>query len=109
VRRILKRIIEDNKYKVMGAVNGTETLRLFMEHRDEIDMVLLDIIMPDKGGGEVYEEIRQVSPKTKVLFISGYIGEGLLKDRIAEEGLNYIPKPVEPDELHIKIRDMLDK
>ena len=109
VRRILKSILEDNGYKVIEAVNGTDAVRLFLENEDEIQIVLLDIIMPGKGGGEVYEEIKKVNPMTKILFISGYTGDGLLKNKIAEEGLNYISKPVEPDELLIKIRDVLDK
>ncbi len=108
VRRILKSILEDNGYKVIEAVNGEEAVRLFREHEDEIRMILLDIIMPEKGGWEVYEEIKKTSPMAKILFLSGYTGDSIIKNKITEEGLNYIPKPVEPDELLIRIRDLLD-
>ncbi|MBF0558037.1 MAG: response regulator [Nitrospirae bacterium] len=109
VRSILKSVLEDSGYKVIEATNGKEAVRLFSERSDEIQMVLLDIIMPEKDGGTAYYEMKKISSASKILFISGCPGDGLIKDKIIEDGLNYLPKPVDPDVLLIKIRALLDK
>jgi DNA-binding NtrC family response regulator len=56
----------------------------------------------------VYEEIKKVSPQMKVIFISGYATDILHKKGIIEEGINFLSKPMSPDELLMKVREVLD-
>jgi len=64
--------------------------------------------MPKKNGKEVYAEIKKIKSDMKVIFVSGYSADILHKKGILEVGLNFISKPVSPDELLTKLRDVLD-
>ena len=64
--------------------------------------------MPKKNGKEVYEEIKKVKSDIKVIFVSGYSADIIHKKGILEVGMNFISKPVSPDDLLIKVRDVLD-
>jgi two-component system NtrC family sensor kinase len=108
VRKVIKGILHDAGYSVFEAADGDEALDVFKENPGKIQMVILDVIMPKRGGREVYEELKRTSPEIKVLFMSGYSGEVLSRSGILDEQLNFISKPVEPDQLLIKIREMLD-
>jgi CheY-like chemotaxis protein len=64
--------------------------------------------MPKKTGKEVYDAIRQKNQDIKVLFISGYDADIIQKKGVLDRGVNFISKPVSPDELLYKVRDVLD-
>jgi CheY-like chemotaxis protein len=59
-------------YKVLPAVSGKEALEIYKNKKDSIDMVILDMIMPGMGGGETYDNLKQINPEIKVLLSSGY-------------------------------------
>jgi len=65
--------------------------------------------MPKKNGKEVYEEIKKVKSDIKVIFVSGYSADIINKKGILEVGMNFISKPVSPDDLLKNTRDVLDK
>jgi DNA-binding NarL/FixJ family response regulator len=71
-------------------------------------LLLFDLIMPKKNGREAYEEIRKIMSDIKVLFTSGYPADIIHEKGILEEGINFISKPVSPDDLLRKIREVLD-
>jgi len=96
-------------YNVIEAGSGKEAIQLFGEWCDKIDMVILDIIMPDIGGGEVYDRIKEIDPQVKVLLSSGYSIDGQATD-ILERGCNsFIQKPFSMAVLSKKIREVLNK
>jgi len=72
-------------------------------------MLLLDVVMPKRNGKEVYDEVRRLKPGTKVLFMSGYTANIIHKKGVLEEGLNFIPKPLSPDRLLRKVREVLSQ
>ena len=72
VRNLTKSLLEEAGYEVMEAVDGYDTINKFMENKDTINLLLLDVIMPTKNGRETYEEIRKIRPDIKALFMSGY-------------------------------------
>ncbi|MEW6109003.1 MAG: ATP-binding protein [Nitrospirota bacterium] len=109
VRKLSRSVLEQFGYRVIIAEDGEDALNKFMENKDRIQLLLLDIIMPKKNGKEVYEEIRKVSPGIKTLFISGYTADLLHKKGILDEGINFISKPVSVNELLTKVREVLDK
>ncbi len=108
VRNLAKLLLEEAGYKVIAAVDGYDTINKFMENKDTINFLLLDMIMPTKNGREAYEEIRKIRPDIKALFMSGYSESFIHKKIILEEGLYHISKPFSQTMLLKKVREILD-
>jgi len=83
-------------------------VKKFMDNKDNIHLLIIDLIMPKKGGKEAYDEILNIRPNIKAIFISGYKPEITMKKSISNENLDFILKPVSPIILLKKIRQMLD-
>jgi len=109
VRKFTKYVLEEFGYTVVEAVDGEDAIHKFMEYKDRIEFLLLDVIMPKKNGKEVYEEIKKVSPDVKALFMSGYTANVVHKRGILEEGLDFVLKPISPTVLLRKIRKVLER
>jgi PAS domain S-box-containing protein len=109
VRKLTNEILTDKGYTVIEAVDGDEAVWKFMEHKDEIDLLLLDVVMPKKNGKETYEEIQKIRPNIKVIFSSGYTRDVVLNKGIHNRSANFISKPIMPDHLLKKVRQVLDK
>ncbi len=93
---------------MLTAIDGQDALRVFEEHADEIDMALLDVMMPNLGGKAVFERIRETRPDFPFLFASGY-GMGSLHDNFTlEDGLHLVQKPFRREDLLRKVREVLD-
>ena len=96
-------------YNVLEAGSGKEAIRVFSEKRDKVDIVILDMIMPDIGGGEVYDRIKEIDPQVRVLLSSGYSIDGQATD-ILERGCNgFVQKPFNMKVMSTKIREILNK
>jgi len=108
VRQLTKSILEDFGYTVIAAENGEDAVQMFLEHRDTVKLLVLDIIMPKKNGKEVYEEIRKRHPGIKVLFTSGYTAEIIHRQGILENNVNFISKPILPSAFLKKVREALE-
>lgn len=89
--------------------NGTEAVELFRAHKDDIHALLLDVIMPGKNGIEAFEEMRNIKPDAKVLFMSGYTNDILSKKGLKEDELNLITKPLRPAELLNRLKMVLNR
>ncbi|MGD0282917.1 MAG: PAS domain S-box protein, partial [Dissulfurispiraceae bacterium] len=109
VRVLSKKILEENGYKIIDAVNGEDAINKFKENKDSIQLIVVDVIMPRKSGKEAIDEIKRIKPDVKVLFTSGYTSDIINRKGILEEGINFISKPVTPHNLLAKIREILDK
>jgi PAS domain S-box-containing protein len=109
VRKLTRIILEKAGYKVIEAINGEDAIHKFIHNTDMIHFLMLDVIMPVKDGKKVYDVIKQMRPDIKVLFISGYSEEFISRKEILKEGLYFITKPISPDELLGKVREVLDK
>jgi len=109
VRKLAKTVLEEFGYTVIEASDGQEAVSRFMENKDRIDLFLTDIVMPVMNGREAYERIKKIKPGLKVLFASGYPSDFTHKSEILAEGLDFIDKPVTPDNLIRKVREVLDK
>ena len=109
LRRLNTDLMEEFGYTVIEAADGEEALRLFMEHLDRIDLVILDVIMPKKNGREVFEKARPRAPSLKAIFTSGYPADLIQKEGVLETGINFLPKPSSPEALLQKIRKVLDQ
>jgi PAS domain S-box-containing protein len=109
VRNLLKEVLSNAGYHIVEAVDGDNAEEVFHKNKDNIHLLILDLIMPKKNGKEVYAEIKKVKSDMKVIFVSGYSADIIHKKGMLEVGLNFISKPVSPDELLIKVRNVLDK
>jgi PAS domain S-box-containing protein len=104
-----KDMLQEVGYKVLLARSGKEAVQVYGKHKDDIDIVILDMIMPNMGGGEVYDIMKEDNPKVKVLLSSGYSIRGEATE-ILERGCDgFIQKPFNMKELSGKIREILDK
>jgi len=109
VRALTKAVLEEFGYTVIEAVDGEDGLNKFIENKDKIQLVMLDVVMPKKSGKEASIAIKKVRPEMKILFTSGYTADIIQRKDILEEEADFVTKPVTPHELLTKIREMLDK
>ncbi|AJE02969.1 histidine kinase [Geobacter pickeringii] len=107
VRKLARHVLERSGYEVIEAVDGTEAVRRFQEYANRIDMVLLDVVMPKKNGQAAYEEMKLANPNLRALYISGYTQDIINRKGVLDEGINFIAKPVKPDELLAKVQEVL--
>ncbi len=108
VRRLATTVLRSHGYKIIEAVNGRDAIEKFIEHKEKIHFLLLDLKMPLKNGKEVYDEIRKIRADIKALFISGHPGDIIDIDGEAAKDIDFLHKPVSPDKLIRKIREVLD-
>ncbi len=99
VRRAITKMLQRFGHTIIEACDGDEAVTKFLEHKDEIQLVLMDVIMPRKSGGEVYLELRAIKPDVKVILMSGYTGDYLSDKLSMGKDVNFISKPVSPKEL----------
>jgi two-component system cell cycle sensor histidine kinase/response regulator CckA len=101
-------ILETIGYRVLTASSGKKAVETYTEKQNEIELVILDIIMPEMGGGETHDILKEINPDVKVLLSSGYSIDDQAKD-ILERGCNgFIQKPFNIEDLSQKIREILD-
>jgi PAS domain S-box-containing protein len=109
LRKLSTIVLESFGYSVITAVDGDDAITKFMENRERISLVLLDMIMPKKNGKEVSEAIRKVNPDVRILFSSGYAMSIIHDNHLTESNSDFIHKPFTPQDLLIKIREILDR
>jgi two-component system cell cycle sensor histidine kinase/response regulator CckA len=104
-----RQMLEKMGYKVITADSGKTALAIYQKKRDDISLVILDIIMPEMGGGETYDKMKKVNPDIRVLLSSGYSIDGEATE-ILKRGCNgFIQKPFSVSGLSLKLREILDK
>ena len=94
-------------FHVLSAGNGGEAIEIFKRKRDEILLVILDLIMPDMGGGEVFDRLKKIAPDVNVLLSSGYSLDGKAKDILNRGCSGFIQKPFNMHQLMEKILEIL--
>jgi len=101
-------MLESIGYTVMKAPSGRQGLQMYEKAKDKIDLVILDIIMPDFGGKETFDTLHRINPDVKVLLSSGYSLDGQAKEILESGCKGFIQKPFSMAELSKKIREILD-
>lgn len=106
---VCKRLLEKNGFRVLSAPDGKEGIRIYQEEKKNIDLVMLDLVMPGMSSNEIYDELKKINPNVKVLLASGYSVDGL-PNQLMQKGCNgFIQKPFEISNLLKKIREILEK
>jgi signal transduction histidine kinase/CheY-like chemotaxis protein len=96
-------------YTVIEAKSGRDAIRIFKEQNHTIDMLILDMVMPNMGGGEVFDQIKRIDPKVKVLLSSGYSVNGQATEILKRGCEGFIQKPFNMEDLSKKIREVLNR
>jgi signal transduction histidine kinase/CheY-like chemotaxis protein len=107
VRRMTLQLLKINGYAVIEARNATEAIQIVERHEEAIDLVLTDVLMPGMKGRELFERIGQLRPSLRVLFMSAYTEDFAISIGVLSPGTAFIEKPFSPDELAVKVRDVL--
>ncbi len=108
VRRLLRHVLESRGYKVLEATDGEQALRVYCESADRIELVLTDMIMPRMGGRELATRLSEMEPDVKIVFMSGYTDDVLLRTGQLGRGMSFLQKPLRPETLATKVREVLD-
>lgn len=109
VRELVCSLLAGHGYRVLQADSGRKALQVWKESRDQIDLLLTDLVMPERiNGRELAEKLWAERPQLKVIFTSGYSADVVGKDFALRQGLKYLQKPYPPQRLARVVRDCLD-
>jgi two-component system cell cycle sensor histidine kinase/response regulator CckA len=109
IRELAGDFLQGRGYMVLTAMDGHEALRIAEGHEDLIHLLVTDIVMPNVGGNELAQRLRQVRPQIKVLFMSGYPDHPALAGGGVGEQTTVLQKPFSLDALGYKVRSVLDQ
>ncbi len=105
---VVTEMLESLGYQVLSVQSGKEAIAVYKKKVDIIDLIMLDMIMPDMGGKETFNRIKQLNPGVKVILASGYAINGHITE-IMERGCKaFLQKPFSMQGLSQKIREVLD-
>ncbi len=105
---VARDMLEILGYKVIVAQRGAEAIDVYIRHRDEIDLVIQDMVMPVMNGAEVFLALKEINPNVKVILASGYVVNKQI-EAIMQQGCRaFMPKPFRLEELSAKVRQVLD-
>ena len=102
-----KALLEKLGYRVLAAVGGRQGLEIYRQNPAEIELVILDMIMPEMNGAETYERLKEMDPRVKVLFSSGYTMGSVANDILKQGSHSFIQKPFDLKKISHKVRQAL--
>ncbi len=108
VRAMAREVLEANGFAVLDARNGVEALRIAGAHAGAIDLLVTDVVMPQMGGGELAQRLTAERPGLRVLYISGYADDAIVRHGVLERGAALLQKPFTLADFARKVREVLD-
>ena len=108
VRIVMQRSLEHLGYEVIVAPDGEHALELLRTRNAAFDLIIIDMIMPNMAGDELFRRLREIDPDASVLVASGYSSDGRTKALLEKGALGFIPKPFAIEELAAEVRRCLD-
>jgi len=108
VRKLIVDVLTARGYRVLEATRGEDALRTSRAHKGNIDLAVVDVVMPEISGPDLVRQLTQQRPNMRVLYISGYTDEAIVHHGIPETGTAFLQKPFLPDALARKVREILD-
>lgn len=109
VRSLVQRALLRQGYTLLEARWGDEALFLVEQQRGQIDLLVTDVVMPKMNGRELFEQLKALHPRMKVLFMSGYTDDTMVRNGLLAAEIEFLSKPFSPDALAAKVREVLDK
>jgi CheY-like chemotaxis protein len=108
LRELGREILETHGYRVIAAPSGAEALEAARRHAGPIHLLVTDVVMPGLGGGALSERLAELHPETRVLFMSGYTDDAVVRHGILHSAVAFVQKPFTPGALVRKVREILD-
>ena len=109
LRQLTSSVLAHCGYKVLPAGGTEEGLALCRENHRNIHLLVTDVIMPGMNGRQLAEQVKQISPSTRVLYVSGYTSNAIVHYGVLDRGLWFLPKPFSLSDLVAKVREVLDE
>lgn len=109
VRALTRFTLQQCGYTVLEASSGEEAIRVATNHREKIHLLVTDVVMPGMGGRVLAEQLLSLHPEMKVLFLSGYTDDAVVRHGILHEEVNFLQKPFSPSALAHQVREVLEK
>jgi two-component system, cell cycle sensor histidine kinase and response regulator CckA len=109
LRELIREILEMEGYTVLAASNGHEALSICEQHEGTIDLLITDVVMPEMSGRELAESLEHNCSDVKVLFMSGYTDDAIVRHGVLEASAFFLQKPFTPDALSRKVREVLNR
>jgi CheY-like chemotaxis protein len=108
VREVTREALEMGGYLVLEASGAEEAAQIVEDRSAVIDLLLTDVVMPGMSGRELSEELATLRPDMKILFMSGYTDDTVVRHGVLEEGMAFLQKPFTAESMLRKVRDVLD-
>jgi two-component system, cell cycle sensor histidine kinase and response regulator CckA len=108
VRALIRQVLERDGYHVLEARNGTEAMLTSDQYKEKIDLLLTDVVLAQMSGRDVAKVVKEKRKDVRVLFISGYTEEAIVRHGVLESGTAFLQKPFTPSALSRKLREILD-
>ena len=105
---VARELLETLGYTTLRAQDGVTALEIYKESKDHIDLVILDMVMPEMGGGEVFDELKKINPEVKVLLSSGYSINGQASKILSRGCAGFIQKPFSIRDIAVQLRKIFD-
>lgn len=108
ILEVTKELLKSLGYQVYIAQNGKEAIDVFMEKQSQINLVILDMVLPGMSGSKIFDSLREINPDVRVLLASGYSINGEAEQILARGCNGFLPKPFRLRELAQKVREVLN-
>ena len=109
VRKLARKILEKQGYRILETLNGDDALLACETRKSPIHLMLTDIVMPGMSGSELARLLKPLYPEIRILYMSGYTDNAIVRHGALGKGVNYIQKPFTMEGLARKVREVLDK
>jgi DNA-binding NtrC family response regulator len=108
VRELLWKVLTDHGHTVLEARHGRDALSVAAGYEHPIQLLVTDVVMPEMGAGELVDQLLSTRPELKVLYISGYTNDEIVRRGVTEPDAAFIQKPFTSEELMRRVREVLD-
>jgi signal transduction histidine kinase len=108
LRKLAKNALRKYGYEILEAENGEKALNVSETHEGPVHLLLTDVVMPRMSGTDLSEKLQSIRPETRVIYMSGYTADAIVRNGILRQNINFIEKPFSLESLGKKVRQVLD-